>query len=177
MCHHKIYFDIIPNETDSNGISKISWKMALNTIILIYLKLMFLTQYIFWKVKLLIFYRFMYIITDFSLENYIEAAGKTLDDLTESFKQKLYDDLGISSYLRDDQCNISSEEFTPHYQGWKSGLYFLMTLVFLVISEMISVIYLHKILHHTMRDGSLLKYFLKINMKWKYRCRSTGKQT
>jgi hypothetical protein len=47
MCHHKIYFDIIPNETDSNGISKISWKMALNTIILIYLKLMFLTQYIF----------------------------------------------------------------------------------------------------------------------------------
>jgi len=64
----------------------------------------------------------MYIITDFSLEKYIEAAGETLDDLTESFKQKLYNDLGISSYLRDDQCNISSEDFTPHYQGWKSGL-------------------------------------------------------
>ena len=86
---------------------------------------MFLTQYI--------FCHFMYIITDFSLENYIEAAGETLDDLTESFKQKLYNDLGISSYLRDDQCNISSEDFTPHYQGWKSGLYFMMTLVFLVI--------------------------------------------
>jgi hypothetical protein len=40
----------------------------------------------------------MYIITDFSLENYIEAAEETLDDLTESFKQKLYNDLGISSY-------------------------------------------------------------------------------
>jgi hypothetical protein len=52
----------------------------------------------------------MYIITDFSLEKYIEAAGETLDDLTESFKQKLYNDLGISSYLRDDQCNISSED-------------------------------------------------------------------
>ena len=80
-----------------------------------------------------IFCDFMYIITDFSLEKYIEAAGERLDDLTESFKQKLYNDLGISSYLRDDQCNISSEDFTPHYQGWKSGLYFMITLVFLVI--------------------------------------------
>jgi hypothetical protein len=33
-------------------------------------------------------------------------------------------------------------------------LYFMMTLVFLVIWEMISVIYLQKILHHTIRDGS-----------------------
>jgi hypothetical protein len=33
-------------------------------------------------------------------------------------------------------------------------LYFMMTLVFLVIWQMISVIYLQKILHHTIRDGS-----------------------
>ena len=120
---------------------------------------MFLTQYI--------FCHFMYIITDFSLEKYIEAAGETLDDLTESFKQKLYNDLGISSYLRDDQCNISSEDFTPHYQGWKSGLYFMMTLVFLVIWEIISVIYL-QIWHRTIRDGSHFCYTNVISTKGKF---------
>ena len=32
MCHHKIYFDIKSNETDSHRISKISWKVAITTL-------------------------------------------------------------------------------------------------------------------------------------------------
>jgi hypothetical protein len=42
---------------------------------------------------------FCFIFTDFSLESYTSLAGELLNDLTESFKQKLYEDLGISSYL------------------------------------------------------------------------------
>jgi hypothetical protein len=91
----------------------------------------------------------MYIITDFSLEKYIEAAGETLDDLTESFKQKLYDELGISSYMRDDQCNISSEDFTPHYK------------VYLVVTHTIILLTDHSMIIRTLVSAKLSFLFLR----------------
>jgi hypothetical protein len=59
--------------------------------------------------------------TDFSLENYASSAGEILNNLTELFKQKLYDDLGISSYLKDQPCTVTSDTYTPNIDGWKSG--------------------------------------------------------
>lgn len=48
-------------------------------------------------------------------------AGEDINTLTEPFIQKLMEDLGISSYLSDDPCNITTEDYTPNHQGWKSG--------------------------------------------------------
>ncbi|CAG2196992.1 unnamed protein product [Mytilus edulis] len=46
---------------------------------------------------------------DFSLEKYVTDAGEEINTLTEPFIQKLMEDLGISSYLSDDPCNITTE--------------------------------------------------------------------
>ncbi|XP_076076025.1 uncharacterized protein LOC143046848 [Mytilus galloprovincialis] len=59
-------------------------------------------------------------IPDFSLEKYVADAGEEINTLTEPFIQKLMEDLGISSYLSDDPCNITTEDYTPNHQGWKS---------------------------------------------------------
>ncbi|VDI38368.1 Hypothetical predicted protein [Mytilus galloprovincialis] len=59
-------------------------------------------------------------IPDFSLEKYTADAGEVLNSLTEHLIQKLMEDLGISSYLNDDPCNMTSVDYTPNYQGWKS---------------------------------------------------------
>ncbi|XP_063447091.1 uncharacterized protein LOC134726610 [Mytilus trossulus] len=59
-------------------------------------------------------------IPDFSLDKYVTDAGELMNSLTEPFIQKLMEDLGISSYQSDKSCNITSDDYTPNYQGWKS---------------------------------------------------------
>ncbi|CAC5409208.1 unnamed protein product [Mytilus coruscus] len=66
------------------------------------------------------FHTYIDLNTYFSLEKYTADAGEVLNSLKEPFIQKLMEDLGISSYLSDDPCNITSEDYTPNHQGWKS---------------------------------------------------------
>ncbi|XP_052090897.1 uncharacterized protein LOC127727822 [Mytilus californianus] len=57
---------------------------------------------------------------DFSLEKYTTIAGELVSNLTDSFKEKLYEDLGIAGYLREEPCSLTSATFTPNLNGWKS---------------------------------------------------------
>ena len=96
------------NKTDHHDVAEILLKVTLNTIDLSLSTIV--DKHI-----------FCFIFTDFSLESYTSLAGELLNDLTESFKQKLYEDLGISSYLKDQPCTVTSDTYTPNIDGWKSG--------------------------------------------------------
>jgi hypothetical protein len=67
------------NKTDRHDITEILLKVTLNTIDLSLSTIV--AKHI-----------FCFIFTDFSLESYTSLAGELLNDLTESFKQKLYED-------------------------------------------------------------------------------------
>jgi hypothetical protein len=61
--------------------------------------------------------------TDFSLENWINNEGYDFESgsLKEYMIEKLFDTLGVSKYLDENECNRELHPFSNGLNGWTTG--------------------------------------------------------
>lgn len=61
-------------------------------------------------------------IIDFSMSNWLENMGiPSLEDLKDSAKTMLIQQLGVDKFLQDGPCHINDDLYSPSVNGWKNG--------------------------------------------------------
>lgn len=76
---------------------------------------------------------------DFSLKNWYKDIGASINStLSKLSAAKLLEELGISKYTQDPQCQRSGPVYSPHVNGWKSGN-LSFTLYLIVVLSSITV--------------------------------------
>lgn len=59
---------------------------------------------------------------DFSMSNWLENMGiPSLEDLKDSAKTMLIQQLGVDKFLLDAPCDAASKMYSPSVRGWKNG--------------------------------------------------------
>lgn len=94
----------------------------------------------FWSISKVKFWSVTHFLKlDFSLKNWYKDIGANINStLSKLSAAKLLEELGISKYTQDPQCQRSGPVYSPHVNGWKSGTpSFTPSWLFLVFSHYI----------------------------------------